>query len=578
MKLLLLEHNQNKEQSEHLFPLLSDLMQQGQTLSRADNVDDLRSLLNKGNIDICFLQRLDEQAETFEQIIYDLNKEFTSTPIIIITESFNHNPIRFLNAGAEDCLTLEELSSQRLQRCIQTVLKRTDSVNDKGFIANHDPITHLANQHLLNDRLAQAVKKAQRTGTLVSLLYIQLDNHNALIESLSQTELEQLLLEVADRLISCVREVDTVARLDQSCFSVVLEEQHNLQGVVAVAEKIIGGLKIDVDLEQKSVPISASIGISLYQQDDLGMDDLLAHAEQALSEAKQAGGNQVQFYKDNLNSDMQKQLVLEKSLFQAIENDQLEIHFQPKFNLLTSRISGTEALVRWRHPEYGLLRPKEFLNYMEGTQAMEQLTVWVLEKACQQNQEWHQSGIIMGPVSVNVAARELLSDDFPAMITSTLRKTGLPPCLLELEITETSLISNINACFDRLEDLRSLGISVAIDDFGTGYTSFNYLKNFMVDTIKIDQSYVGNVDQPGPDCAITSALIGLARNLQITIVAEGVENQNQLNTLIELGADEVQGILLTPPMSASSLKNYILTNGFSLDMAMPAKEQQILAA
>lgn len=578
MKLLLLEQKQNKEQSEALFPRMSGLMQNGQTLSRVDNIEDLKSMLSHGAIDVCFLQRLDGQAEDFEQIIYDINKEFSSTPVIVITESFNHNPIRFLNAGAEDCLTVEELNGDRLHRSITAALQRNMGLNDKDFISNHDPITHLSNQHLLNDRLAQAVKKAQRTQSLVSLIYIQLDNHEHLVNKLKQEERDQLLLEVADRLISCVREVDTVARVDKDCFSVVLEEQANLQGVVAVAEKILGGLKIPVDLQYRTIPISASIGISLYQQNELGMDDLLAHAEQALTEAKALGGNQIQFYKDNLNSDMQKQLVLEKSLFYAIENDQLEIHFQPKFNLLTSRISGTEALVRWRHPEYGLLRPKEFLSFMEGTQAMEQLTALVLEKACLQNQDWHQSGIIMGPVSVNVAARELLSDSFPTMITSTLRKTGLPPCLLELEITETSLISNITDCFDRLEDLRGLGVSVAIDDFGTGYTSFNYLKNFMVDTIKIDQSYVANVDQPGPDCAITSALIGLARNLQITIVAEGVENQEQLNTLIELGADEVQGILLTPPMSASSLKNYILTNGFSLDMAMPDKEMQILAA
>lgn len=443
--------------------------------------------------------------------------------------------------------------------CFVVDLSQNRQTHEKlNHLAYHDALTDLPNQVLFKDRLKQAIAYSRRTDQMHAVLLLNLDRFKTINDSLGYTAGDRLLQSVAQRLTSCVRESDTVARFGSDEFAILLTQISRAQDAANAARAIKEVLDQAFLFDDQELFIATSIGISLYPHDDRDTSGLLKSASAALDRAKEEGGNNYQFYTAGGTTRALKQLVLESNLRGALEREEFVVHYQPQVRIPDFHLVGMEALVRWRHPSLGMLYPSEFVPQAEDSGLIIALGDWVMRKACSQNMEWQDKGLAPMRLSVNFSARQFQQPSFIASVAEILKETNLDPRWLELELTESSIMKEPEQAIEKLHELKLMGIKVAIDDFGTGYSSLNYLKRFPIDTLKIDKTFVSDVCKDPHDTAIVRAIIDLGHALDLMVIAEGVETQEQLQYLSSLGCDVVQGFLFSKSLSAAAFEELLV--------------------
>ena len=421
-------------------------------------------------------------------------------------------------------------------------------------LAYYDALTHLPNRTLFQDRLHSALQHAERHNEWVVLMFLDLDRFKPINDSLGHAAGDRMLKDVAVRLSACVDGDDTVARMGGDEFTLLLQPRATREGAlnraIHVAEQILSSLARPFVLEGREFFVTASIGIALAPQDGDELSQLMKNADTAMYHAKERGKNNFQFYQADMNASALERLELESDLRHAQEQGQFVLHYQPQFSGDGRRLTGVEALLRWKHPSRGLVPPDEFIPVLEELGLVVQVGEWVLEEACRQLRAWHEDKIRIPKISVNLSARQFAEGDLTSRIAAILSRTGVAPACLEVELTESILMRDVSSAMQTLNELKRLGLCIAVDDFGTGYSSLNYLKQFPIDVLKIDRSFVDGLPDGEQDAQIARAIIAMAHSLNMMVIAEGVESHAQLEFLREHGCDEVQGYLLGRPMPA----------------------------
>jgi diguanylate cyclase (GGDEF)-like protein/PAS domain S-box-containing protein len=419
-------------------------------------------------------------------------------------------------------------------------------------LAYYDALTHLPNRTLFQDRLHSALQQAERQHAWVVLMFLDLDRFKPINDSLGHAAGDRMLKEMATRLLACVADDDTVARMGGDEFTLLLQpgatREVALNRAIHVAEQILTSLVTPFVLEGREFFVTASIGIALSPQDGNELSQLMKNADTAMYHAKERGKNNFQFYQADMNASALERLELESDLRHALEQQEFTLFYQPQFSGDGKRLTGAEALLRWRHPRRGLVSPNEFIPVLEELGLVVEVGDWVLMEACRQLKTWHQNKVRVPKVSVNISARQFSDGQLGNRIANILKETGLPPACLELELTESILMREVNEAMLILDGLKCLGLSIAVDDFGTGYSSLNYLKQFPIDVLKIDRTFVDGLPSGEQDAQIARAIIAMAHSLNLAVIAEGVETHEQLEFLREHGCDEVQGYLFGRPM------------------------------
>jgi len=418
------------------------------------------------------------------------------------------------------------------------------------YLTHYDDLTGLANRGLLKERLQEACQRVRRNGRNMAVLYIDLDRFKLLNESLGHEAADALLREVSRRLSQTLGEADTIARLSGDEFVVLLDAYGSLSSLAHLGSRLLQRIRKPVIIDEQELVISASIGVSLMPDNSRDAEVLLRQANMAMQQAKHLGGNTLQFFTDRPQASSMQYLQLENQLRKALDFGQLEVFYQPRLTLANDALDAAEALVRWRHPERGLVAPAHFIPLAEETGLIIPLGEFVLREACRQARQWQQQGLAEIRVSVNLSVKQLRQGNFVSLVRQVLEETGLPATMLELELTESQLLDDIDNAISISEQLRALGVRLAIDDFGTGFSSLSYLKRFPVDYVKIDRSFISEVEHSGQDAAITRAIIAMVHSLERKVVAEGVETQAQMDFLKANQCDEIQGYLLSPPVPA----------------------------
>jgi diguanylate cyclase (GGDEF)-like protein/PAS domain S-box-containing protein len=434
---------------------------------------------------------------------------------------------------------------------------RKRAENEIQQLAYYDTLTTLPNRALLYDRINQATSQATRDSRSVAVMFLDLDRFKSVNDTMGHAIGDRLLKVVADRLTRCVRDSDTVARLGGDEFVIILNAITSGDDVVSIAEKIQKVLTAPITLGEHDIYTTASIGIALYPLDGSDVNALLKNADIAMYQAKEQGRNTFQFFSREMNVKALEHLMLETSLRRGLERDEFHLVYQPLLDLKTGLLVGMEALVRWQHPDLGLLLPGKFIPIAEETGMIIPLGDWVLGAACRQNRQWQDEGLPPLRVAVNLSARQFIQAKLAHRVADVLQETGLSPDCLELELTESTIMSNAEETIAILKELKAMGISLAIDDFGTGYSSLSYLKHFPIDRLKIDRSFVCDITTNPDDAAIADAIIAMAHSLKLKVTAEGVEMQEQLSYLTDRNCDEMQGYFLSHPVSAAEFAAFV---------------------
>jgi diguanylate cyclase (GGDEF)-like protein/PAS domain S-box-containing protein len=421
-------------------------------------------------------------------------------------------------------------------------------------LAHYDKLTGLPNRAMLQDRLAQALLRAQRSETLVAVLFLDLDRFKEVNDSLGHAVGDALLHEVAKRIGGCLRSTDTVARLGGDEFTVLLEGVHRVEEIERVAGKILTAVARPLRLGAHELAVSTSIGATVYPLDDQDQDTLLKNADMAMYHAKQEGRNNIQFFSPEMGTHSERRLDLTTGLRHALERGELSAHYQPLVEVKSGRLVGLEALLRWENPDFGRVSPAQFIPIAEDTGLIVPIGEWMLRAACRQMRAWRRAGCAPGYVAVNLSPRQFRQQDVVELVYRVLREYSMPPDSLELEITESTVMQRTEEAIMKMRRLRQLGVRIAIDDFGTGYSSLAYLQRFPVHTLKVDQSFVRDIRSDKDKAAIVSTVIGLARSLKLTALAEGVETREQLEFLRREGCELYQGYLYSRPLPAAEIE------------------------
>jgi len=421
------------------------------------------------------------------------------------------------------------------------------------YLAYYDALTGLPNRTLLQDRLSKALASARRQKDKVALLFLDLDRFKMINDSLGHSLGDLLLQDVAERLKRWAREQDTVARLGGDEFLIVLTRIKDVADAAVAAERLMDKMTAEFVVEGHSLGINCSVGISMFPEHGADGETLIKNADAAMYSAKENGRNHLRFFTADMNAQVVERLILENSLRLALEKRELFLVYQPQMDMATGRITGLEALLRWQHPELGLVPPDRFIRIAENSGLIMPIGEWVLRTACSQARKWQDEGLPAVSVAVNVSAVQFRQEDFCQVIKRVLHETGLAPQYLELELTESLLLANADVTFSVLQELKAMGLTLAIDDFGTGYSSFSYLRQFRVSKLKIDRSFVRDVAVNPDDAAITTAIISMAKSLNLKVIAEGVENEAQMSFLRAHHCDEIQGYYFSKPLAVDKV-------------------------
>ena len=424
-------------------------------------------------------------------------------------------------------------------------------------VAQHDVLTGLPNRSLLQDRLEQAVAYADRSGLTVWVMLIDLDRFKFVNDSMGHKAGDVLLMTVAARLRSALRDTDTVARLSGDEFVVILSEHPDEPLAPEIVQRLMDSVAQPVMLGTREFFVTCSIGVAVYPSEGTVAENLTEHADIAMYCAKKLGRNNFQFYTPAMNEESLERVRIESALRNALERKEFVLHYQPQVDLKTGHIVGMEALIRWQHPELGMVPPSRFVSVAEDTGLIVPIGAWVMRTAAEQNKAWQDAGLGRLRVAVNLSARQFGAADLLADIEAVLADTGLDPACLELELTESLFMSDVTPAVELLHRMKSLGVNLSIDDFGTGYSSFSYLSRFPIDVLNIDRSFVADIGHDANDAAIVASIIALAHNLRMSVIAEGVETAEQLDYLRHQGCDEMQGYYFSRPLPAQEFEQLV---------------------
>jgi diguanylate cyclase (GGDEF)-like protein len=432
-------------------------------------------------------------------------------------------------------------------------------------LIHNDSLTKLPNRLALRDRFKQVQPTDSSNEQLVTVLSVGLDRFNQINDNLGHAVGDLLIKAVAERLTACVADGNTVARLTADQFAIILANTQHKKEAGIIAETILESLSQTFALAGQEIFITASIGIALYPRDGTEIEQLLNHANTAMAKAKQQGGDQYEFYTPALNIGSSDRLALQTGLRHALERQELQVYYQPQLDLKTGQIIGAEALVRWQHPERGLVSPDKFIPIAEQTGLIIPIGEWVLHTACRQIKNWQTAGFPSLRIAVNLSSRQFSQIDLRKQLVDILMETGLDPKYIELELTESMLVQNTEVAIRRLNALKSLGVQIAIDDFGTGYSSLSYLQQFPFDILKIDRCFIRNITENSNNAAITRAIIEMAKSLNLKLIAEGVETPSELSFVCRHQCDGMQGFLFSRPVPAQEFEQF-LTSGKRLPL------------
>lgn len=513
--------------------------------------------------------RLGEQ--TGLELLREAIEKGCKSPIILLTGQGDHEvDVEAMKAGAADYLSKSEITGPLLERSIRYAIERKRTEEQIRFLAYYDKLTSLPNRALFNDRLRQALAHAKRYKRLAALLFLDLDNFKQVNDTLGHHIGDLLLKSVAELLMNRVRKSDTVARhftnetnttvarLGGDEFIILLTEVNSDIDVAKIARRILDKLSKPSELEGHEVFITTSIGIALYPADGEDIDSLVKNADTAMYQAKYRGKNNYQYYSPSMSANALERLSLENDLRRALKHKEFQLYYQPQVNIRTGKINGMEALIRWNHPDKGIVPPSEFIPLAEETGLIIPMGEWVLHTACMQNKAWQKAGFAPIRMSVNISGHQFDRQKIIGTIEQVLDDAELEPRYLELEITESVFVQKAETTTTMLKTLRTMGLRFAMDDFGTGYSSLCYLKHFPLDVIKIDQSFVEHINVNRYDAAIVIAIIAMARSLGLEVIAEGVETEGQLAFLHKLGCYAMQGYLLSRPLSAEDATKLLI--------------------
>lgn len=453
---------------------------------------------------------------------------------------------------------------------IQDVSERKKNEDKIRYLAYYDSLTNLPNRYTLEKRLADTLKYATRYNHTMAILFIDVNQFKRINDTLGHSAGDTLLKKVAARLRICVRDTNhivdeqgipqqpTLARFGGDEFVVLLNELQQPSDAIKITQRILSAFEESILLEGHEIYVSLSIGLSIFPNDGVTVRSLLKSADAAMYHAKKGGRNQYRFYSDTMNTKTIEHISLESSLHKAMETSSLLIYYQPKLDTQSNKIIGMEALLRWKHPERGIIPPAEFIPLAEETGLIMPISEWMLLNACRQLREWMDEGMPPLELAVNLSGKQFHQIELANTILSTLNLTGIPPELLNLELTESILMKNDDDTMQILHKLKKMGVKISIDDFGTGYSSLSYLKGFPIDYLKIDKSFIGDITESEPNNAITKTIITMAHNLNLKVVAEGVEKEQQAAFLRQHNCDEMQGYLYGKPMPGPEFANLVL--------------------
>jgi len=441
---------------------------------------------------------------------------------------------------------------------LRDITERKKYEDEIRFLAFYDKLTELPNRILLQDRLRRAILRSKRNGQRGAVLFLDLDRFKNINDSMGHEAGDCVLREVAKRLLSCLRDADTVARLGGDEFVILLEGFDHPDNIHSVTHRLLFALAQDIPHRGFSLSVTGSIGISFFPEDGETVEELLKASDTAMYHGKSKGRNTYQFYRPEMNTEKQHFLLLENALRKSVKNHEFLLHFQPQFDLRSQQILGFEALVRWRHPEMGLIPPDEFIPLAEETGLILLLGDWVLETACSQARAWMDRYPPFLRMAVNLSSRQFWQSDLVDSIARGLAHAGLPPERLELEITESMVMRDVDLAISKMRELTAMGIRLSIDDFGTGYSSLAALKRFPIHTLKIDKSFVKEVTTNANDAAISSSIIALAHTMGLTVIAEGIETREQLDFFLERDCELGQGYFFSRPLPAGEAETLLL--------------------
>ena len=437
------------------------------------------------------------------------------------------------------------------------IRERRQAERKLRFIATHDPLTALPNRTMFSERLNQRLGAKRRQFDQHAILFIDLDRFKNINDTLGHEAGDRMLQDVAARLSHCVRQSDIVARQGGDEFVVLIEEFSDPRAISIVAEKILVEISKPLTLQGKDYHVTASIGISTYPDDGTDMQTLLKNADIAMYRAKEQGKNNYQYYSKKMNLHSVERLALESGLRQALPRNELLLHYQPKVDARNGLITGVEALLRWQHPELGLVSPAQCIPLAEETGLIVPIGEWVLRTACAQNLAWQKRGLPPLKIAVNLSARQFNEQTLASDIAKILAETGLAPHWLELEITESMVMHDPEQAVATMQTLKGMGIDLAIDDFGTGYSSLAYLRRFPIDSLKMDGSFIRDLPYSEGDAAITQAIIAMGKNLRLKVIAEGVENERQVSFLRQQDCHDMQGFFFSRPLPAEAFERLL---------------------
>ncbi len=485
-------------------------------------------------------------------------------PILIITALDDDKSISHaFSMGACDYITKPinwSVLKNRVARLLQTVAAERKI----RHLAYHDTLTGLPNRLLFSDRIDQAICRCQRSNTQFALFFIDLDRFKIINDSMGHEAGDALLKAVTERLKNSVRKSDTLARLGGDEFTLILENLQQADTVASKAQHLLDILSKPITIHGRDVCVEGSIGVSLYPDDGENFGDLLKNADTAMYEAKQSGRNTVRFYTQEMSSAALQRLEMENNLREAIKNQEFCLYYQPKYQLPTGECCGMEALVRWQHPSKGLIPPDSFIPLAEETGLVVKLGNWIIETACEQLKNWQQSGYAVDNLSINISARQFHESNLTTLFARIIDEKKINPANIEIELTESTLVQNQQNASEILSELHRMGFKIALDDFGTGYASMAYLKDFPIDTVKIDRSFVWGIPDSKQDMAIVKAINSLAEAMELTLIAEGVETKQQLAFLKQLGCAQGQGYLWSKPLPETDFEAQILKGHFGV--------------